>query len=487
MTASAAEDDLDDITAPSEIESNLVGPLVICWLFLLRGLVSYRWKPRDRFATVVRAALWAAMFASGLCRLYAINSKSKYGTVKHILASTSATFSSLGGVIVCGFQRDRKVSIVIVLNCLLVGYIHYAATCSGFVFERLTHDYAAFKSFCIILGLIAARLICMCGNWHYRGRLVSSLIPLVLATIFDASLGPRAPEYGLFVCCMFSYIVSLPLTLLLVDVKGHYYCLVASVISAACYVPFNKVFVAYAASAGQLYLWFFGPKEQRFKRMWVAVSVCVLLGLNLLSTVGSEVKDMLPLILQSMFFGSGLFACKMLTPKLAISERTRVLLASLGTFPYVTVISLGLKPDAFIMYSGGSVGNGSGFFDAITQIHFLPLASSMFVDWRLRWFLLLLTTVFLLGYSLGYEVFVDGVFGFASTLRLAALMAAVTFGLWRLSWESRFYALLACVVVGELFRAPLSALWLLLVYGVAHRYLSGRPKLLPKLIVDVDD
>jgi hypothetical protein len=36
-------------------------------------------------------------------------------------------------------------------------------------------------------------------------------------------------------------------------------------------------------------------------------------------------------------------------------------------------------------------------------------------------------------------------------------------------------------LVCELFRAPLSALWLLTVYGVAHRYLSGSPVKLPVL------
>lgn len=479
------DDELDDslTTEPTELPSYLVFPLVVCWLFLLRGLLSIHWKHQARFATIVRACLWAAIFASGLTRIYAVNSKSKVGAVKHIIASTASTFTTLSGVIVCAFQRDRRVSILIVLNCVLIGYLYYVINLNGFKLEALTGDYVVFKTFSMLFGLISARVFCVLAGWCSRGRLLTSLIPLGLAAILDVSLGCKDNEYGYFVFCAFSYIASLPLALF-AGVSGHYYCLIASIISASCFYPFNKIIVAYAASAGQLYLWFFGPKQQRFKRLWIAVSVTVLLGLNLLATVGSTVKEILPLILQSMFFGSGLLACKVLTPKLGISERTRVLLASLGTFPIVTLMSLGLKPTSFVMHFSGSVGSGGGFFDTFAQLHFIPLASSMFSNWRGRWFTLLLTSVFLFGLSSGHEMFIDGVFSFASTLRLAAILAAATFGVWRLDWESRFYALLACVLVCELFRAPLSAMWLMLVYGVAHRYLSGHPVKLANVILD---
>ena len=450
---------------------------------MLRGLLSIHWKYQTRFATIVRASLWAAIFASGLTRIYAVNSKSKIGPVKHIIASTASTFTTLSGVIVCAFQRDRRVSILIVLNSVLIGYLYYVINLNGFKLEALTGDYVVFKTFCMLFGLISARLFCVCANWCSKGRLLTSLFPLVLAAVLDAGLGSKNNEFGFFLFCLFSYIASLPLALF-AGISGHYYCLIASIISASCFYPFNKILVAYAASAGQIYLWFFGPKQQRFKRVWVSVSVTVLLGLNLLATVGSTVKEMLPLILQSMFFGSGLLTCKVLTPKLGISERTRVLLASLGTFPIVTLMSLGLKQTSFVMHFSGSVGSGGGFFDTCSQLHFIPLASSMFYDWRSRWFTLLLTSTFLFGLSSGHEMFIDGSFSFASTLRLASILAASAFGIWRLDWESRFYALLACVLVGELFRAPLSAMWLLLVYGVAHRYLSGQPVQLAKVILE---
>ena len=420
----------------------------------------------QRYLSLLKTFIMTAVFASGIASMHAL--ETKVGALKYIIESLAFSLSTLSGCLVTAFQSDHRVSILVLLMCVVLGYVYVPVRIAGLSLEELSELRQLMKGGVLMFGLVGVRILSFSLGLSSSRSFCLTCFLIGGGALLELFLGgPRFPVIGYYTLISISSFFTIP-ALFFVDWGGRYLILLGSAFAASCVYPINRIVLVYLVTAAFLYRGVYSPKEEAYRNLWICVVCSVLLGVSLFGNYGASEDFSLPIIVSSVFLCFTLIMSKWLTHRLKKRARFRVLCSGVCFFPVLAVIACGVGPEGFEV-------KHAKFFDPYTVLHLASIIVGPFFSWGGRTLALLLSQVFVLGVGNGNSWFVDHKFLFPGALRLAELVAAVGVGWYKVEWEVRYYSLLLCVLVGDMFIAPLSSIFLLVCFAVAHYYMSGDP------------